>query len=826
MTTCIYRIFLALSLMVVSGLTVFGQTAGIVTDLTIVIPEKGDKLVQRAAVILKEEIGKRSGIKITVLNRIPKSLKNCVILCLEKNIASLPVSCREPVSAMENIGKEGYKLLKTNGDDALQAGARLSDKVDTGYTIVVAGADARGVLYGVGKLLRVMEIRDAGICVPEQLKIASTPKSAIRGHQLGYRPKTNAYDAWTVEQFDGYIRDLAIFGANAIEIMPTNTDDDPTSPVMKLSMFDMAVAQSKICDSYGMDVWMWYPNMGKDYVTTNAIKAELEERREVFKNIPRIDALFVPGGDPGDLEPDILFSFLDKVAEVLHAYHPQAKIWISPQAFKPTTEWFGKFYSHANRKYPWFGGIVFGPWVKDSPEEMRKHIDASLPIRHYPDITHSIACQYPVPYWDPALFRTLGRECINPRPLDQKAIHNRLSPHCVGSISYSEGINDDVNKIIWSDQDWNPNTPVINTLRDYARFFISPDYAEDIAHGILALEQNFKGKLLTNTNVTRTYRQWKMMEESLSVKDVRKYRFQLGLIRACYDEYVYRRLVHENAMESKALELLSTAKETGVKTALLSAKKILAEKPVSDYMTLLRKKCFDLADSLFVNIGAQLTVTKHHATPGRGDFMDYIDVPLNNAPWLLDRIDRILTLTDEQEQLTQIEAVLNRTNPGAGGFYDNFGSWEAKKRLVNQTAWEDDPGFLNSTVSDVGILRKNMEWIHVISTDGFDNQKCPEEWMTQFTAFYDKPLEVRYEGLDVNSSYKVRVSYTGRFRSIMRLFANGYPIHDYIRAGEQPTYEFKIPKQALADGTVVFRWETVEGERGSQVSELWIIKEQ
>jgi hypothetical protein len=175
--------------------------------------------------------------------------------------------------------------------------------------------------------------------------------------------------------------------------------------------------------------------------------------------------------------------------------------------------------------------------------------------------------------------------------------------------------------------------------------------------------------------------------------------------------------------------------------------------------------------------------------------------------------------------LEQINEVLNRTNPGPGGFYDNFGSLEAKKRLVNTTAWEDDPGFLRSPVSDVGILRKNMEWIHVISADGFDNQKCPEEWMTQFSSFYDKPFEVRYDGLDANGLYRVRVSYTGRFRSIMRLFANGHPVHDYIRAGEQPMYEFEIPQQALAGGTVVFRWETVEGERGSQVSEIWIIKE-
>ena len=802
------RIILFWGLMAALGSMVYSQ-AERASTFTIVNLEKGEKLVKCAADVLKEEIEKRSEIKITTVNKLPKSLENSIILCLENNLEHFSSPYREAITSMEKIGKEGYKLFK----------------LDSKGAILVVGCDARGVLYGVGKLLRMMEIRKEGIIIPETMKIASTPKSEVRGHQLGYRPKTNAYDAWTVEQMDAYIRDLVVFGANAIEIMPPNTDDDPTSPVMKLSLLDMAMEQSKICDAYGLDVWMWYPNMGEDYTGDEAIQAELEERREVFRKIPRIDAVFVPGGDPGELEPDILFSFLNKMAAVLKEYHPNATIWVSPQVFRPTRAWLDRFYYHVNRKYPWFGGIVFGPWVKDSPQAMRSQVDAAIPIRHYPDITHSIACQYPVPYWDPAFIRTLSRECINPRPLDQKAIHNCMAPYCIGSISYSEGINDDVNKMIWSDQDWDSATPVIHTLRDYARFFISPDYTEEIAQGILALEQNFKGALITNTNVTRTYLQWKALEEKLTEKEARNYRFQLGLIRACYDEYIYRRLIRENAMESRALEVLSNAKTSGAMTALSVAKQMLTERPASDYLNMLRGKCFDLADSLFVNIGAQLTVEKHFAEEGRGNFMDYIDVPLNNSPWLLEQIDRIAALDNEQERLSRIEDVINRTNPGPGGFYDNFGSIKAKSRLVNKVSWEDDPGFLQSPVSDVGILHNNIEWVHVITAMGFDNQVCPSEWMTQFATFYENPLEVQYEGLDVQSAYKIRVSYTGRYRSNMRLFANGHLVHDYILAGEQPTYEYTIPPQALTDGrgTIVLRWETVEGERGSQVAEVWII---
>ncbi len=804
----IRRMALAGGLILILCCVAYSQTKT-VSNLTVINLEKGEKLVARSAGILSEEIEKRSNLRIASVNKMPKNVNNSVILCLEKNVNNLPASYKEKLSAMSKVGKEGYKLLKS----------------DDSNVILVVGADPRGVLYGVGKLLRSMEIKEGQICIPEKLQIASTPKSSIRGHQLGYRPKTNAYDAWTVAQFDRYIRDLAIFGANSIEIIPPNTDDDNTSPLMKLSLLDMAVEQSKICDSYGIDVWMWYPNMGSDYENADSIKVQLDERREVFKKIPKLDALFVPGGDPGDLDPDLLFAFLEKEAKLLKEYHPQAKIWVSPQVFRPTKDWLDKFYNQVNKKYPWFGGVVFGPWVKSTAKEMRSRVDASIPIRHYPDITHSVCSQYPVPYWDLAFLRTLGRECINPRPLDEKAIHNKIGEFCDGSISYSEGINDDVNKFIWSDQDWDPDIQVINTLREYARFFISPDYAEDIAQGIMSLEQNFKGSLLTNSNVSRTYQQWQNMEKRLSEKESGSYRFQLALIRAYYDEYIYRRLMHERAMESNAIELLSAANELGSRTALSSAKEMLLKLSDSDNMTKVRSRCFDLADLLFANIGAQLTMGKHFAMDGRGNFMDNIDLPLNNSPWLLDQVDRISKLGDEKERLVQIDKVLNRTNPGPGGFYDNFGTLEAMKRLKSTVNWADDPGFLESPCPDAGICLRDEEWVHEITAQGFDDQACPEAWMTQFTTFYDNPLEVFYTDLDVNSSYRIKIAYTGRYQSKMKLFANGYLIHDFIRAGKQPVYEFKIPQKALTDGTILLRWETEAGERGCQVSEVWIVKE-
>jgi hypothetical protein len=88
----------------------------------------------------------------------------------------------------------------------------------------------------------------------------------------------------------------------------------------------------------------------------------------------------------------------------------------------------------------------------------------------------------------------------------------------------------------------------------------------------------------------------------------------------------------------------------------------------------------------------------------------------------------------------------------------------------------------------------------------------------------DQPLEIQYDNLDPEAEYSIRVAYTGRFRSRMKMTADGIQVHDFIKTGVQPIYEFPIPAEALRDGSVTFSWTCGEAERGAQVSEIWIIR--
>ena len=148
--------------------------------------EKKDPLVLNAITILQEEISKRTNITLTKGNKFPNQSQRAIVIGLENGLDKFPLEYRQLLTTMPEIKAEGYKIAV----------------VPKKNVVLVVGNDSRGVLYGIGKLLRKLELSQGQILLPSDLNIASSPAYPIRGHQLGYRPKTNSYDAFSVEQFD------------------------------------------------------------------------------------------------------------------------------------------------------------------------------------------------------------------------------------------------------------------------------------------------------------------------------------------------------------------------------------------------------------------------------------------------------------------------------------------------------------------------------------------------------------------------------------------------------------------------------------------------
>jgi len=520
----------------------------------IVQPPSLSRREQKAVSVLREEVEKRTGIEWRVVDSWPGSAPS-IIVGQSNPLRSLKPQLFESLFPHPPaLGAEGF---------ALRAGTEAGTP-----SVAVLGADERGVLFGVGGLLRALRMGKGSVTISSQLNIASSPKYPLRGHQLGYRPKTNSYDGWTVSVWDQYIRDLAVFGTNAIELIPPRSDDAPDSPHFPLPPMQMMIEMSRLADEYGLDVWIWYPAMDANYADPKTVEFALKEWGQVFRALPRIDAVFVPGGDPGHTRPTHLLALLQKQAENLHKHHPKGKVWISPQSFN--REWTNEFYQILDRdRPPWLSGVVYGPQNCDDLPTLRKQIPRQYPIRLYPDITHSVECQFPVPDWDTAYAYTEGREVINPRPEGSANILRRYAPHSVGFLSYSEGCNDDVNKIVWSALAWDPEAKVVDVLREYSRYFIGEQHAEGFAQGLLSLERNWQGPLLSNEKVEVTLRQFQALEASASPRDLVNWRFQQALYRAYYDAYVRRRLLHETEIENRVTTKLEEIRRVGIRAAPL-----------------------------------------------------------------------------------------------------------------------------------------------------------------------------------------------------------------------------------------------------------------
>jgi hypothetical protein len=449
--------------------------------------------------------------------------------------------------------------------------------------------------------------------------------------------------------------------------------------------------------------------------------------------------------------------------------------------------------------------------------DVRKAIPAQYPIRGYPDITHSINCQHPVPEWDVAYGITQGREVINPRPLGQADIFRYYQPATIGFITYSEGCNDDVNKFVWSGLGWNSKTPVIEILRQFSRYFIAEQSTEDFAEGLLALERNWSGPLLTNGGKETTLQRFQNMERTGGPKLLLNWRFQQALYRAYNDASLRDRLITETAQRSEATELLRRATRLGSLLAMTRAESVLDQAELVQVSSDRRNRVNELAEALYQSIRMQLNSKLHAGEFGRGTTQDTIDRPLNDRFWLKGEFAKIRLQEKENDRLKSLNVLVNRTDPGPGGFYDDLGDPKRQPHLVpNEVPYSQNPDFRKSVFTS------------------FDYRADrPREWWTNVLCLYNGSIRMRYEGLDPKARYQIKFVYSSEpSRKVkVRLEADGQTIHDWtVKPDEMTPLEFDIPPSATADGELNLQWTREPGlganGRGCQVAEVWLLKQQ
>ena len=671
-------------------------------------------------------------------------------------------------------------------------------------SLVISGHDGRALIFGVGHVLRNSLYGKDTLQYRGGATDICTPAYPMRGHQLGYRYNANSYDKWDDKQFDLHIRELALFGTNSIENIPFQ--DSIPSPHMPLDRRTMNRRMSEICADYGLDYWVWTPAVF-DLADQELRQAHLDEYKELFKDCPELTGVFFPGGDPGANPPELVLPFLYDLVEPLAETHPKAKIWLSLQWF--TVEQCEDLQRWIDREQPeWFGGLVSGPGSPDVPET-RKRLNKAYPLRHYPDITHTVRSQYPNPWWDHAFAVTLGREAINPMPHFYGFVHNFYAPMTVGFITYSDGINDDVNKIVWSRRGWDPEVRVQDILEEYTSFFFPAGDEKLIAEGISALERNWTGDLASNGGVTATLKLWQGLEDTYP-QFADDWRWQSLLVRAYYDALVRDRMLFERKLEDKANAILLQAETIGADAAMKQALEVLASTEGEGDIPFLRAKVVDFYAQLFESIGLQSSVPIYKARGfERGCSLDFIDYPLNNKWWLEDQFEEIKELKKEEDKVERLVEIALWETPGPGSFYDAVGRVGQSARVKRAEAWNTDP--------EMERCGNPEAWWW---EQGFSRRRLTHQSTLSI------PFSMMYEGLEPDAEYILRI--IGAGEAYPR--ANGFSVVPSTYETELGGIkEFPLPNAITTGGSLTIDFDPLEEEhvnwrQQSRIAEVWLLK--
>jgi hypothetical protein len=777
---CNMKNFLLLPLLLVLGIAGLKAQKIDISDASILVSPNIKSPVRETLVkILQEETRKRTSLDWKQSTEWGEDGNTIIAIALsgDKELFGKAVPQRSKHDHPE-YKPEGYRVLTV---------AQGSSN-----TIWIIGADARAAVYGVGHLLRKAVMSEKQAFLGGPVDMATSPDQEIRGHQLGYRNTANSYDAWDVRQYEAYIRELVLFGTNAIENIPFGESNN--SVHMPVTREEMNIRMSEICAAYDVDYWVWTPATF-DLTDVPKRAAMLKTHEEFYKACPKLDQIFFPGGDPGHNHPRDVLPFLKDLSQILSKYHPGAGIWISLQGF--SAEQIDYFYNYLGEYQPdWLRGVVSGP-SSPSTAGTRHRLPAKYRHRHYPDITHNVRCDYPAVNWDQAYMLTIGREGINPQPNYYARIHATYVPFTDGFVAYSDGCHDDVNKVVWSMRGWDTDQQVRDIMMDYCRFFFGAEVAGRAADGVFALENNWAGPIVENGGIETAFSYWQQLERD-HPRLAGNWRWQMLVLRAYYDTYQRRRKIFETGLEKEANAVLAKSGSMGAGEAMDRALAIVSQADTKPVAQDLYTRIVHYCDELYQSIGLQTSVPKYQASNSqRGCILDFVNYPLNNRWWLEDEFEKIAKMESEEEKLERLEVIRTWEDPGQGNYYDNVSNIETGPRVL-------------TTIYDAC----DVAWWD----GGFSRARLSSQ------LFQVEPV-LEYENLDFNGRYILRVSGLGD--ALARTDGERLePVRYEKNIGEFK--EFVIPKHITQDGKMRLTFDRPEEshlnwKKYSHVSDVWLI---
>ncbi|QHI69407.1 LamG-like jellyroll fold domain-containing protein [Tichowtungia aerotolerans] len=741
-------------------------------------------------------------------------------------------------------GPEGYAVgLAAAGD---------------GYQGRVIGADARGVLYGLGRLLYLSEKAGPWIRWPE-FNEASAPRVALRSmngsfkHSMdsGAAKKTGAR-AWSEEEGIAYWEEYLFLGVNAYtygrgRVPPVNLEKYTQSAGVE----GVSLKMDQLCTSYGMACY--YPQsvngLGKANMKSgwNALSrvgrldphlacpsvpearaAILQVWEAYAEECGNLDFVTLKSADLGGCHCEkcredwaaVFYNLCCDIARSVHQWKPGAKVYFTNQEMNmeenerlfrlmredeecPLT---GYVYSPGGSENSTYGYILKNPrWdrypgISPNTTFLKSRLSYLRPdqdILVSADITHWKRAGSAVPYVDPLMSEIYARRTYNARPKNYEKVFRERMPYSNGFIGYSEGIFDDFNKFLMLRLSWNPDLSAEEIASEYYTYHCGPDAGRLLARAVFIGERIREKPFRSCGENIRRYRELVQKAGECMPPEYRTGNWRYGqmVVRSLVDSYVWQRSEFQRQQVEQAGRILNTVLRSGDPAEeIRSAVSALSQSFESDLPAQARAA----DDEVDAAIGIRcFALTKMERIDSAGVF------------WLKAQLEPLLQETDAAEMTDRLMQILNYDKVGPGEFYDNCGT------IDQQPHYDFDSGEL------------------YYGTGSWPQETRPSQRWYNYSFEAQDGLGFFYEGVDPNAQYTVTVTWpnpTGVSFALNSpneffIYADGEQVGKVVPPDRVEQFTFDVPRSVTADGRVQISLRKVpERSRCTCVSEIWLRK--
>ena len=507
-----------------------------VRSIHLVLPAKPSPVIERIAGVFARQVTQRCEAKVVS--------------------ASGGTSARVELLVQPGIGTEGFRIVD---------GAAGS--------IRIVGNDELGLLYGVGKLLRTSRY-DRGGWTPGSWRGTSVPVCPIRGIYFATH-FNNFYEAASAEDVERDVEDLGLWGLNSLILHFPHWQfqgfDDPAAQQSIRRLRAVMRAAKRLGLRVGLveaandgfkstppellrtpvpDPWGRHGNFGVNLCPSNAKAHEVLIRDwsrflDEFADVG-LDFIKYWPYDEGGCGCKECWPWGAKgypklcreLSAVARVKAPHVRFILSTWTFDspPAGEWAGLADCLARDK-SWVDYIQADAHEDFPRYPLEKGVPGRLPLLNFPEIS----------MWGQGPWGGYG---ANPLPVRLQRLWNQTEKKVSGGFPYSEGIYEDINKVICNQFYWSPDRPAVETIKEYIAFEYSPDVVGDVTAAIEILEQNhLRGHI--NPSADKAYELIQAAEKRLSPTARRSWRWRILAVRALIDNELFK---HYGRLEGETLK--------------------------------------------------------------------------------------------------------------------------------------------------------------------------------------------------------------------------------------------------------------------------------